>query len=74
MLFALIFLSACSAAPQRLDFHFGQYVTAGFSAQPINPDAPTDPTPAETLPGDLAGHIYKKRYIKGMTEIPTIEK
>ncbi|BBO86511.1 hypothetical protein DSCO28_70770 [Desulfosarcina ovata subsp. sediminis] len=68
LLFVAIFLSACTTAPQRLDPHFGEYLEAGISAQIVNPDAPMNPAPADTLPGDLAGQIYKKRYVKSMTE------
>lgn len=67
-LLAVVLISACSTAPQRLDPHFGAYLETGLRAQVVNPDAPSDPTPADTLPGDLAGQIYKKRYLKAMTE------
>ena len=63
-------LCGCTAATtgQRLDPEFGQCLEAGFAAQALNPNAPTDPAPADSLPGDLAGQIYKKRYVKPMTE------
>ncbi|GAB6906859.1 conserved exported hypothetical protein [Desulfosarcina cetonica] len=67
-LLAVVLISACSAPPQRLDPHFGACLEAGLSAQAINPNAPSDPTPADTMPGDLADQIYKKRYLKTMTE------
>lgn len=38
-----------------------------FAAQVINVDAPSDKTPAQTLPGALASDIYKKRYAASMT-------
>ena len=69
LLIALLLLAGCtSSSGQRMDPRFGQCLEAGFAAQVINPEAPSDPSPAATLPGDLAGQIYNKRYVKAMTE------
>ena len=68
-LFSSLFF-ACSQTNQRLDPRFGQCVDAGLSAQVLHPEGPSDPTPADHLPGDLAVLIYNKRYVKSMTEDP----
>ena len=69
LLIAIVLLAGCtSSSGQRMDPRFGQCLEAGFAAQVINPEAPSDPSPADTLPGDLAGQIYNKRYVKTMTE------
>ena len=56
------------ASPKHLSPDYGKACKAAFAAQVINPDAPEDPSPADTLPGDIAQKIYKERYIKGLTE------
>ncbi len=58
---------ACSA-PKHLSPEYGESYHEAFSSQVIDPDAPEDPSHADTLPGDIANKIYKKRYIKSMTE------
>jgi hypothetical protein len=69
LLCAIVFLlSGCSTSLQRLDPEFGKCLEAGLAAQAINLEAPTDPTPADSLPGELASQIYNKRYVKTMTE------
>jgi hypothetical protein len=70
LLIATLLIGGCTTASTggRLDPEYGRRVEAGLAAQAINPNAPDDPTPADSLPGDLANQIYKKRYIKAMTE------
>jgi len=66
---AFFLLGGCtSTTGQRMDPQFGQCVEAGLAAQVINTDAPDDPSYTDSLPGDLAGQIYNKRYVKSMTE------
>ncbi|WP_028319516.1 hypothetical protein [Desulfobulbus elongatus] len=57
----------CSSRP-HLTPDFGESYFNGINAQRINPAAPANPAPADTLPGDLTMQIYQKRYIKSMTE------
>ena len=40
----------------------------GLQRQLVRTDAPLDRTGQDSLPGALASDIYKKRYIKTMTE------
>jgi len=69
LLIAVFLLSGCtSTTGGRMDPQFGQCVKDSLAAQVINADAPDDPSYADTLPGDLAGQIYNKRYVKTMTE------
>jgi CDGSH-type Zn-finger protein len=70
LLIALFLFCGCGTTETKphLDPEFGQCVKAGFEAQALNPNAPADHAPADSLPGDLANQIYKKRYIKTMTE------
>jgi len=68
---AVCLLSGCAAggpAPETMTPDFGRAFRAGFSAQVLHPDGPADPSPADTLPGELAVQIYNKRYLKNMTE------
>ena len=58
---------ACSAS-KHLSPEYGESYHETFSSQVIDPDAPEDPSYADTLPGDIANKIYKKRYIRSMTE------
>lgn len=70
LLIAVFLLAGCtsSATGQRMDPRFGQCLEAGLASQVINADAPDDASHADALPGDLAGQIYNKRYVKSMTE------
>ena len=69
LLIVSFLLCGCtSTTGQRMDPQFGQCVSSGLAAQVINPDAPYDPSHADSLPGDLAGQIYNKRYVKSLTE------
>lgn len=70
LLIAVFLLGGCTSATtgQRMDPQFGQCVNNSLAAQVINADAPDDPSYADALPGDLAGQIYTKRYVKSMTE------
>ena len=68
---AVLLLNGCGAvteSPDHMAPRFGQCLENGLSAQAVNPAAPADPSPADSLPGDLADKIYKKRYEKAMTE------
>jgi hypothetical protein len=58
---------ACSA-PAHLSPDYGDAFRSAVAAQVLNPEAPEDPAPADTLPGEIASQIYKKRYIKSLTE------
>jgi hypothetical protein len=69
LLIVIFLVGGCaSTTGQRMDPRFGQCVNDGLKAQVINADAPEDPSYADALPGDLAGQIYNKRYVKSMTE------
>ena len=69
LLAAIYLFGACSSTTgERIDHRFGECLESGLAAQVINPDAPVDPSPADSLPGDLGVQIYNKRYIKSMTE------
>jgi hypothetical protein len=69
LMIAVFLLGGCtSTTGQRMDRQFGQCVKDSLAAQVINADAPDDPSYADALPGDLAGQIYTKRYVKSMTE------
>ncbi|MGD8387562.1 MAG: hypothetical protein PVG49_10510 [Desulfobacteraceae bacterium] len=64
----LLLGSGCQHASRTLGLDHGTSYHAAFSRQVLNPDAPEDPTPADTMPGELAHEIYKKLYKKSMTE------
>lgn len=69
LLTALFFFGACtSTTGERMDPQFGECLQKGLSAQVVNPDAPADQSPADSLPGELGTQIYNKRYVKSMTE------
>lgn len=68
MIFLLTACAGIADPPGRLDPDFGENYRNAFSSQAINPMAPVDSSPAATLPGELANQIYKKRYVKPMTE------
>lgn len=69
LLTAIILLGACSATTgKHIDPQFGECLKAGLAAQVVNPNAPVDSSPADSLPGDLGLQIYNKRYVKSMTE------
>jgi len=63
---AVLGLGCSTQSPKYLSPEFGKSYDALFSSQVIKPDAPRDRSPADTLPGELAGQIYKNRYIKSM--------
>ncbi len=67
---AAVLWAGCAAetAPQAPSPRFGQCIQEAFYAQVLHPDAPRDASPADRLPGELADQIYKKRYVKTMTE------
>jgi hypothetical protein len=46
----------------------GDALKTGLNRQVIHPRAPADPTPADGLPGELATRLFKKRYVKTITE------
>ncbi len=60
--------TAATATHDKPDLYFGRSLKAAFFTQVLHPEGPSDPSPADTLPGDLADQIYKKRYFKSMTE------
>lgn len=64
---ALLLLNACATDCDDPSAH-GRSYRSYFSAQPVNPDAPADPAPAMTLPGNVSNDIYQKRYLPVMTE------
>jgi len=64
---ALLLLNACATDCYDPSAH-GRSHRALFSAQPVNLDAPADPAPAMTLPGNVSNDIYQKRYLPVMTE------
>ena len=66
----MILFGGCAASPtaEELNPDFGKSVQAAFAIQVIHPEGPSDPSPCDLLPGDLADQIYNKRYIKSMTE------
>jgi hypothetical protein len=68
LLAGLLLSAGCNHAPRYMSQDHGQSYKAAFSRQVVNPEGPSDPAPAETLPGALGNDIYKKRYIKSMTE------
>jgi hypothetical protein len=70
LMVVIVLIGGCAAkiASEKHDPHFGQCVEAAFAAQVLHPEGPADASPADLLPGDLADQIYKKRYVKGMTE------
>ncbi|AEB08661.1 hypothetical protein [Desulfobacca acetoxidans] len=60
----LMLSSGCAHDPDN----YGQSYQQWFEAQVKNPDAPANPSPAATLPGEIAMEIQKKRYIPMLTE------
>jgi hypothetical protein len=71
-LFAIVlaglFLSAgCHQASRYMSQDHGQYYKAAFSQQVVNPDAPEDRRPVDTLPGAVGSKIYQKRYVDTLT-------
>jgi hypothetical protein len=62
-------LTACAATlSETVPAHLGEALTMGLNRQVLHPAAPTDRSPADGIPGDLATQIHKKRYLKAMTE------
>ena len=66
--FAFLFGACSTAQEEHLGPRFGECLKAGFAAQLVNPNAPNDSSPADSMPGELATQIYKNRYLKSMTE------
>ena len=66
-LLALLF-TGCRHRPQHLTQNFGESSKAVFSRQVINPEAPKDYSPVNTIPGTIGNQIYHKRYVKSLTE------
>ena len=58
----------CTPTQKNLSPDFGQSLSQAFTAQAINPAAPVNAAPVDTLPGDLGEQIYQKRYVKMLTE------
>lgn len=58
----------CTPTQKNLSPDFGQSLSQAFTTQAINPAAPVDATPVDSLSGDLGEQIYQKRYVKMMTE------
>ncbi len=65
---ALAMISCADTADRHLSPEYGRCYRQAFSAQPVNPAAPEDPSPAMTLPGEIASKMYHERYIPAMTE------
>lgn len=68
VLFAGMFFFGCKHTPEHLAPDYGKSFNAAFKRQALNPEGPKDLSPANALPGKLASDIYKKRYVKTMTE------
>ncbi|MGD9161170.1 MAG: hypothetical protein PVG39_22320 [Desulfobacteraceae bacterium] len=67
--FAIISLcSGCRHTPKHLTQNFGDSYKAAFNQQVINPYAPEERGAVNSLPGALGNQIYKKRYVKSLTE------
>lgn len=64
----ILLFAGCRHTPQHLTQNFGASYKAAFSRQVLNPDGPEDHGPVDSLSGDVANQIYKKRYIKSLTE------
>ena len=64
----LLLLAGCRHNPQHMTQDFGESYKTAFSRQVLNPDAPEDQRPVESLPGPIGNQIYKKRYTKSLTE------
>ncbi len=54
--------------PRHLSPDYGQCCQSGFAAQVVNPDGPNDPSPPNSLPGDIAIQLYEQKYIKSLME------
>ena len=66
---SIVVLAGCAAGSSGPDLpDIGRTLQTGLQRQVIRPEAPADRTPADGLPGELASKIYKKRYVKTMTE------
>lgn len=66
--FPLWGLSGCASDRRHLSDDFGETYFQGVNAQIVNPAAPVNAAPADTLPGEVAQKIYNQRYVKSMTE------
>ena len=60
--------AGCRHAEKNLSSGFGKSYKAAFNRQVINPDSPKDLGPVDTLPGSVGNQIYRKRYVKSLTE------
>ena len=65
VLFALVLFMLSGCAPDRT---FGTSYRSWFSAQAVNKEAPLEPSPAVSIPGDMASAIKERRYVSEMTE------
>lgn len=63
-----LFILSCHHAPAHFSPDYGKSYRALFSRQVVNTGAPSNPEPVVTLPGAVGSDIYKKRYIKSLTE------
>ncbi len=64
----LLLFMGCRHTPRYMSPEHGQSYRAAFERQVLNIQAPEDRSPADTLPGAIGSDIYKKRYLKSMTE------
>ena len=69
LVLSLLFgLSACATDENLHGPDMATPLKTGLQRQLVQPDAPRDRTGNTPLPGALAADIYKKRYVKTMTE------
>ena len=61
-------LSGCKHTPKNMTPDFGESYRVAFSKQVLNPDAPEDRGPVDSLSGNVGNQIYQKRYVKSLTE------
>lgn len=69
MIIAALVATACAATHNEgCGKDMKSALNQGLRRQVINAEAPSNSSVAEGLPGDIASQIYKRRYIKTMTE------
>ena len=67
VLSGMLLSAGCNHAPRYLSQDHGQSYKAAFSQQVVNPDAPENRGPVDTLPGAVGSKIYQKRYVDTLT-------
>jgi hypothetical protein len=71
-LIVAVSLTACAAPScETAPSHVGKALAAGLNRQVLHPEGPADRSPVDGLSGELAAQIYKKHYLKSMTEKET---